>query len=87
MEEMEKRNNIMLGFPELAKQIEMYALVAEMNATTAFLEGMKAANQERVQEGYALAYDETSFAHEAANLQEISQKLRDLVSPEDSSFK
>jgi hypothetical protein len=77
-EEQENRKNIMLGFPELAAQVEMYALVAEMNATMAFLEGMKVANQERMQNGLAMAYGEEAFVEEATNLQEISQKMREL---------
>ena len=47
-------------------QIELLALMAEM-------EGMKAANSERLSAGYSLAYDENSFMELADRIRELGR--------------
>lgn len=60
-------------------QAQMYALVAEMHAINASVEGMKAANTERESQGYAFAYDESVFDDARKELEEIATALREHI--------
>lgn len=59
-----------------AKQVA--AALAEIAAANARVEGMKAKNLERQEQGYALAYDEDAFFAEAQSLSNLADYLRQL---------
>ena len=54
----------------------VYSLIAEMHSVIAKIEAMKAANMERMRDGYALAYIEENFENEQKRLEHISKELR-----------
>lgn len=56
----------------------LVALQAQIAASWARLEGMKAANKARSQDGYALAYDSQAFFDEAAHLEGLSRQAEEL---------
>lgn len=56
-------------------QAKMFSLVAQLNAEQAYLEGMKAANEQRAARGEALAYDEPAFIDVAERMETISNRL------------
>jgi hypothetical protein len=60
---------------DLEKQCAMYALVAQMNACIAEIEGMKADNENRRQNNESMAYVDGDFGGVATRLDEISKKL------------
>jgi len=55
---------------------EMWALVAEMHAALATIEGMKAFNQYRESHGDAQGYDEGCFLECGTELDRIAKRLR-----------
>ena len=61
---------------ELRQAAHMYALVAEMEATKANIEGMRAANMQREACGDAMAYSEDHFQGAANDLAAIADRLR-----------
>jgi len=61
---------------EIRMQAQMYAIVAEMNSIIASIEGMKATNVERQNQGFALAYDESAFDGCRKELEALATKLR-----------
>jgi hypothetical protein len=52
--------------------------LAQIVAAQARIEGMKAANQQRLTEGASIAYDEQAFLSEAAGLEFLAQHLQNL---------
>ena len=54
---------------------KMHSLVAKMKAIEAEIEGMKALNAERIQNGHTPAYDEVAFGNVADELIEIAEEL------------
>lgn len=63
----------------LGIQIELAALTARMYATVAGIEGMKAGNADRLQNGLPVAYDKHAFADEARILNRIAEDMRALA--------
>lgn len=63
----------------LVAQIELSALTARMNATMVGVEGMKADNADRLQNGHTIAHDSRDFAHETAILNSIAEEMRALA--------
>lgn len=55
---------------------QMWAIVAEMRAVEAQVEGMKAENQARMSCGHALAYNEGDFVGASSDLQNLANRLR-----------
>jgi hypothetical protein len=55
---------------------QLVAIVANIVAAQARIEGMKAKNTERESQGYALAYDEDAFFAEANQLDQLSIEAR-----------
>ena len=55
---------------------QMFALVADLEAEKAYLEGMKASNMQRIHANEALAHDEPQFIDVANRMEEIADKLR-----------
>lgn len=56
----------------------LVALQAQIAASLARIEGMKAANHARQEDGYALAYDSQAFFDEAAHLEGLSRQAHEL---------
>lgn len=57
---------------------QVQALVAKISAINAEVEGMKAANMERISDGLALAYPESSFVEAASELEKVGAALQAL---------
>ncbi len=64
---------------EIRQLAAMYAIVADMEATKAQIEGMKADNTEREAHGLALAWPRGSFEDEANVLRTLAKLLRDTI--------
>ena len=64
---------------EVRMAATMWALVAEMNAETAWVEAMKALNSCRADRGLAQGYSEQSFFESSENLTKIAERLRDEI--------
>jgi len=64
---------------EIRMQAQLYALVAEMQAVIVGVEGMKAANIERENQGYALAYDEKAFVDASVEIETLAARMRDEI--------
>ena len=57
-------------------QASMYALVAEMNAIQARIEGMKAENQQRESLCQSVAWNDEAFFAQQDKLEKIADRLR-----------
>ena len=60
---------------DTVNQPELYAYIAKMHSILACIEGMKAANIERVQRGQSLAYNEFMFFDAQTELEKIVMDL------------
>ena len=60
-------------------QAQMFALVAEMEAIKARIEGMKAENQQREVLGHRISYNENAFIVCQLELEELSMRLREEI--------
>lgn len=60
---------------EIRMQAQLYALITEMHRLVATIEGMKAANYERSEAGYALAYSERNFAEVCDELDDVRARM------------
>lgn len=60
-------------------EAHIHALNAEVAATVAEVEGMKALNTERERHGHAQAYDEAAFQKKANELRSLAFHIRELV--------
>ena len=64
---------------EIRMQTQLFALIAEMYACNAEIEGMKAENQQRAHRGLAVAYAEDAFAWQVERLQELAALMRQSI--------
>ena len=60
-------------------QAHLYALVADIQAVVADIEGMKALNTYRESRGETIAYDDSHFLESRRELETIAQKLREEI--------
>ena len=60
-------------------QAHLYALVADIQAVVADIEGMKALNTYRESRGETIAYDDSHFFESRHELETIAQKLREEI--------
>lgn len=58
---------------------QLVAILAQISAANARVEGMKAYNDARRAEGYSLAYDEDAFLAEAHGLEELARNAQALA--------
>ena len=66
---------VIVGSDDVIKMMCVARVMAMSTALNARIEAMKAANQRRLSDGYALAYDEKAFA-------EIEEEMANLVRSE-----
>ncbi len=64
-------------------QAQMFALVAEMHAVLVSVEGMKAANTERENQGFTLAYPESAFVDASKEIENIEEHLSKISNTDD----
>ena len=58
-------------------QAQMYAIIALIEAVKASIAGMQADNQERISEGFALAWRGSDFEDCRHKLEELARQLRE----------
>jgi hypothetical protein len=64
---------------EIRQAAKMYALIAEMEAVKARIEGMKVENELRTQQGLSNAYGGNHFMEAEEALMKIADRLRDEI--------
>ena len=61
---------------EIRQAAKMYALIAEMEAIKARIEGMKVENELRLSQGFSRAFNSTYFFKADVELMKIADRLR-----------
>ena len=64
---------------EIRQAAKMYALIAEMEAVRARIEGMKVENELRYQQDLSYAYGGNHFKEAEEDLMKIADRLRDEI--------